>query len=484
MKRQVHFLFLEVVNDQRGQVLAWTAFMVFLFIGMSALVIDVGNTFLCYRALQSSCDAAALAGAQTLPSTTASAVATTYSSVSGSKNTYSLLQNVAMASGYPLVRCSTTLQTQGVACSAPANGNMIQVVQTATVPTYFARVFGVKSIAIKASSTASMRGSYSVPYNIALIVDTTKSMQDTDSDSQCSSSRIACALAGVQTFLQNLAPCAASETTCGSATGGNVANSVDRISLFTFPNMTQSTVSNDSNCSGTNPTPAVYTFPTAGASSYSPASTIATYQVVNFSSDYKTSDSTSALAGSSAVVDAAGGKSGCTAMQAEGGEGTYYAGAIYAAQAALVAEQTANPGSQNALILISDGDATSTSSQLGSSATNNGTYPSYVDECSQAIVAAQAATAAGTKVYTVAYGAEASGCATDTSGTYKGYTPCQVMQAMASAPQYFFSDYTQSGSGIDSSCISASQPTSNLNQIFTDIASDFTVARLVPDNLP
>jgi hypothetical protein len=484
MNRQVHFLFLKVVKDQQGQVLAWTAFMMFLFLGMSALVIDAGDTFLCFRALQASSDAAALAGAQTLPSNSATSVATTYSSVSGSKNTYSLLQNVAMASGYPLVRCSTTLQTQGVACSAPANANMIQVVQTAKVPMYFARIFGIPSITIKASSTASMRGSYSVPYNIALILDTTRSMQDTDSDSQCNSSRLACALAGAQTFLQNLAPCAASESTCGTATGGNVSNSVDRISVFTFPNATQTTVDNDYNCSGTSPTIQPYTFPTAGSTTYSPGSTTATYQVVGFSSDYKTSDSTSSLYGSSDVVKSVGGKSGCTGLQDPGGEGTYYAGAIYAAQAALVAEQTANPGSQNALILISDGDATATSSQLGTGATNNGSYPSWVDECSQAIVAAQAATSAGTKVYTVAYGAEASGCTTDTTGTYKGYTPCQVMQAMASAPQYFFSDYTQSGSGIDSSCISASQPTSNLNQIFTDIASDFTVARLVPDNLP
>jgi hypothetical protein len=54
------------------------------------------------------------------------------------------------------------------------------------------------------------------------------------------------------------------------------------------------------------------------------------------------------------------------------------------------------------------------------------------------------------------------------------------MQAIASATQYFFSDYTQSGSS--SNCISASQPTSNLNQIFTDIANDLTVAKLIPNN--
>lgn len=54
------------------------------------------------------------------------------------------------------------------------------------------------------------------------------------------------------------------------------------------------------------------------------------------------------------------------------------------------------------------------------------------------------------------------------------------MQQMASAPQYFFSDYTASqGSGT---CISAAQPTSSLNQIFTQIAGDMTVGRLIPNN--
>ena len=54
-----------------------------------------------------------------------------------------------------------------------------------------------------------------------------------------------------------------------------------------------------------------------------------------------------------------------------------------------------------------------------------------------------------------------------------------AMLAMASAAQDFYSDYTASANS--GNCISASQPTSNLNQIFTDIAGDFTVARLIPN---
>jgi hypothetical protein len=170
-------------------------------------------------------------------------------------------------------------------------------------------------------------------------------------------------------------------------------------------------------------------------------------------------------------------------MQAPGGEGTYYAGAIYAAQSTLVAEQKANPGSQNVIILISDGSASATQSQLATKAMNGvpvtkgtGLYPSWINECHQAITAAKAATAAGTRVYAVAYGAESSGCGTDSPAI----TPCSTMEGIASATQYFFSDYTQSG-GTGSPCVSAAQPTTNLNQIFTEIEMDFTFARLIPD---
>ncbi len=75
------------------------------------------------------------------------------------------------------------------------------------------------------------------------------------------------------------------------------------------------------------------------------------------------------------------------------------------------------------------------------------TYPSALGECGQAVQAAQLATAAGTVVYTIGFGSETSGCATDKtytttagstdgaeawpSGTYSR-TPCNAIAAMAS----------------------------------------------------
>jgi len=108
--------------------------------------------------------------------------------------------------------------------------------------------------------------------------------------------------------------------------------------------------------------------------------------------------------------------------------------------------------------------------------TTSGTYPSTKQECHQAITAAAAAASAGTLVYTVAYGATSSGCTTDTSPTI---TPCQTMEQMASSTSFFYSDYTATGGS--STCISASQPVSGLNQIFQAIATDLTVAKLIPN---
>lgn len=465
-------------EDRGGQVLAMTAMMLVGLLALTGFVVDAGDVYYSYRQLQSSTDAAALAGAANLPSNTAATTAvTTYSGVAGNKN--ATVPGVTLVSGYPLFKCFSSL---GVACPAPANANGLVVKQQVTVPMYFVALVGFKSMTITATATAAMSGAANVPANVAIVVDATRSMNDTDSDSNCNDTRINCALNGVQTLLNNLSPCASSKTSCGAATSGSVTNPVDQVSLFSFPNVTTSTVGNDYDCSSSSPTNSPYTFPTAGANSYTAGT--ATYQILGYTSDYKTSD-TSTLNTSSNLVTAMGGgitgsgKSAktCPGMTAVGGEGTYYAGVIYAAQASLVTMQTANKTTQNVMIILSDGNAgTTDNGAMPGASTKTGTYPSTINQCQQAVTAAKAATAAGTTVYTVAYGAEASGCGTDTSGI----TPCQTMQQMASSSATFYSDYTATGGS--SSCISASQPTTALNTIFTEIAGNLTTARLIPDN--
>jgi Flp pilus assembly protein TadG len=471
-------------NDRRGQIMIFMALTMPVIFGMTAIVFDFGMVYINQNRLNGSTQAAALAGAEAMAqagatTATVTAAATLYSGVSGDDNANSGLTGVSMASGYPALSCLSTLQNSfGINCYGPGSSNAIQVKQQVSAPLYFLGLFGFNSINLTATATASMKGANVSPFNIAIIIDTTQSMTSTDSDSSCNNSRINCALAGVQVLLKNLAPCLVSESSCGTVTGGMVSNSVDRVSLMAFPAVTALTAADDTNCGSTNPTTAAYT---------SPFPLTSTYQIVNFSSDYRASDASPSLNTGSNLVAAVVGPHGTPCLKVKGGFGTYYAQVIQSAQAYLVAEQALYPNSKNAMILLSDGDATATcktslagvclTGDMPGASTTSGTYMSTLQECHQAVTAAAAAAAAGTRVYSVAYGAASSGCASDTNPSI---TPCQTMQRIASSPGYFFSDYTATGGS--SSCISAAQPVTSLSQIFQVIAGDFTVARLIPNN--
>ena len=216
---------------------------------------------------------------------------------------------------------------------------------------------------------------------------------------------------------------------------------------------------------------------------------------------------------------------------APGGNETYFAGAIYAAQTALQAEQAAvaklGISSNNAIIFVSDGQAnlayagfphiTSTAVNTSggsvtygdsvtyyksSSPVHNllgtgavGTYPDYTDDCQQGIAAAQYAKNAGTRMYGVAYGSESSGCTQDTSLVITGtlnvpiasasqVIPCTVMEDIASPVNtaaglwYFYTD----GSSVKNGCSDTTHTSKNLSSIFGAISATFKNARLIPNS--
>ncbi len=471
-------------HGQRGQalVMAMTGFVVLLSVG--ALIIDLGNGYVAYQQLLTATQAAALAGAQVLPTGTAAAAQTAaqqYSAYAAKDNNYHSTLNVTSVS----VTVPPCLTTTGVACYSTSNANAITVTEQATVNTVFARLFGVKQIPLAATATASAAGGVGGPYNIMLIADTTGSMTQTDSDSNCSASRLTCSMQGFQTLLETIAPCSASLASCGSptssgtaTTGANVKNPVNVVGLMTFPGLSSISYAPDDWCTGTEPT-------TVGYQS-SPV-----YTIVPFSSDFRASDTATSLVASSNLTLALGGTN-CTATNVtdsgvwiRGGYGTYYAGVINAAQAALVAEQKTRPNTTNVMILVSDGNAGAAAAYVPSGYQYN--------QCHEAVTAGQAAAAAGTWVYTVAYGAEASGassCPTDctpnsTSCATPTITPCETMEEIAATPtggenaSRFFSDYTSTGG--TSTCVGRSQSDTKLTNIFKDIAGDLTVARLIPN---
>lgn len=556
-----------LLRDERGQVLPWVAVVLLVVLISAALSIDLGYAMVVERQLQSSSDAAALAAAETMPNSNYSTVGTNYSGGTGDKNNYS---------GFTITgKTVTPLCISSIKNLAPCSSsqpNAVSVTQTASMPTIFAALFGKPSLTLSATSTAATRGAIPLPYNVAIVVDSTLSMSA--SDTNCGNiSQMQCALNGVQTLLNDLTP------------------SVDHVALFTFPNVMSGSsagvvVSGTYNCTTAFPassgsttysnigsgmgygsviwtttpyqapwsgvaTAMPYSFPPvpSNTTGYTPPSGTdgPTYEVVGFSTDYRTSNTATSLNSSSNLVKAAGGVSSCGGVipsNYDGNNGTYYAGALYAAQAALLKEQTLNTGSKNVMVVLGDGDSTApdptseatwfpsvnnnmpgmptsatqatttykTSTSLQSSvytvpsgwsqASNSGNYPSYVGECGQAVDAAQyAATYSGnnTLVYTISYGALTTSqarsrsnpngnCGTDVGGgNHPGITPCQTLQQMAtvvtgySISPYFYSDYNVPGG--DSGCVanSANSGITSLNQIFTAIANSLTSVRLLPN---
>ena len=495
MKNGCRSLFLRALKDQSGQVLPWMAMLLIVFFGMAGLTLDLGHAYVCYRELQASTDAAALAGAYAMSQpgatqTTVTAAVDAYSSQSGGANINGNLPNATVST--PVYHCVAFVTTNmGVPCSGALASNAIQVTQKVTIPTMFIKMLGPKApqtLTMTAVSTAAVHGAVPAQYNVAMVVDTTASMASNDNDPACGKTRIYCALEGVQTMLSLLQPC---------VTGTN-CTPYDTVSLFTFPPVTANTASNDTTCPSSNPSIVPYTTPAQGATWSAPTGSAGTYQITSgfdngWSSTGKTGGSFST---SDPLVIATGGGTGtknhpCAGMQTPGGDGTYYAGAIYAATSSLVAQQAANPNSVNALIILSDGDADSgnIATTGNKNAGNNGAlYGSSQDQCAQAVAAAKYAQGLpNTTVYTIAYGSPSSGCASDVKSKSNpqgtGITPCQAMQQMASGwstgdYSNFFTDETATGAG---GCGSPLYTSLSLNDIFTALTSGLGKARLIPN---
>jgi hypothetical protein len=425
--------------NKRGAVLPLMAFGILAFCGFSALVVDVGYLYYAKRALQASTEAAALAGAQDINCCStggrALTTATSYSSVTGDRNA---LPNVtaSMTSGYPALRCFTST---GVPCSSPDNANGIVVKQQATVPLFFAKVLGFSSVQVATTAAAGRAGGVGHPVDVMIILDTTASMNS--ADGSCSgATRLNCAFSGVRALISGFQTSSA------------------HVGLMVFPGLT--TAANaalEYDCSST--TPANSAIASYGASPV--------YTVVGLSSDYKNANGTLNTA-SNLVKAARGGASGCTAgITAYGGVGTFYADAITTAQNYLTANGRAN--TQKMIIMLSDGDASASSSNMPSGRSTN--------QCHQAITAAQTATTAGTTVITIAYGASTSSsgsCSTDTTHI----SACSTLQQMASDSSRFYSDTT----GGSSTCTSSAHSVTDLSAIFQDIGTSLVGSRLLPDS--
>lgn len=544
MKKLIARMVRNLIDDQRGQILPWVALFVASggFFALGGMTVDVGRGYVASAQLQSLVNSEALAAAgavynNSTSSNNAQSYANAYSAVAGQNN------NAGSAFGTlpaPTVTyyCVNALAPGGSCGSTPV-ANAIKVTQTASIPTYFMQVFGRKSLTITNSALASMVG-VSQPWNVAVIVDATASMSDAPpSGGSCTtaggaatnySTEFACEMGGVATLLGKINPCAGVQNCSNSNANFHVA-------LFSFPNVSTASVSDEWTCSGS-PTNEPYTFPatnltdTTGYETLTYSGTGAnptvatTYEdtptsgqfptgsgnAAGFVSDYYSGSASNNLSTSSDVVKSV---TGC--MKNPGGESTYYGGVIYAAQAALLAQQElmTNAGitSKNAMIILTDGQANVTSTSklasgtpsagglklISSPSSSTGYYPSAVDQCQQAIMAAQAAQNAGTTVYTVAFGSESSGCTTSSGGTDSSLiatatsgqaalslstlSPCIVMENMASPPDasgntHFYADSSSASNG----CTDAAHTVSSIGDIFGAITTNFLSPGLLPAN--
>jgi len=385
-------------------------------------------------------------------------------------------------------------------------------------PTFFGKLFGINYITLKAQSLVAMKGGTPSPANLEIILDTTPSMLQTDSN--CTVPGIGnptkedCAKYGVRTLLNELAPCTAGLSSCGSVTNGNVPNAVDEVAILTFPGLySSSAVQNDYlNCQSTNVTNQM--------AAYQPESTSTPpyISIVPLSSDYKTSASSSLNGSSSDAVkavdwaDGAGCGTNAYGLQVGAsnnpyGYNTYYATTINAAQAGLSAQSGERAKMQGAIILLSDGDSQAKWNTNGPPAPS-GNCNRYTQNCSdfttstpqsdaqyqchKAITNAQTAAnttnAAGLKtwVYAIAYQSStssSSSCAydrnppptsTDPNPTSEPISGCTTMEDIASDPNKFYSDDS-------AGCQSAAHPSiTSLSSIFKNISYDFLTTRLLP----
>ena len=296
-------------RDQRGATAVIAALLMVVMVGLSGLVIDFGHVYAVQRSLQASADAAALAGGYNIPAGTAIATANSYSAQTGDKNAANNV-TVTMLSGYPKLNCysSTGITCVKTAETSSAGANAIQVKEQAVVPTYFARVAGVSSVTVTAIATAGAKGGNGQALNVMIVPWTFTASMSSNTDPNCglgaNASRESCALAGVRALLNGLNP------------------SLDYVGLMVFPGLasTNDVTTYDVTCGAGK-------LPSSDVVPYT-ASPIYTVTGLNGGNNFKSSSSSTTLNGSSDIVLAADGDSGCTSgsgVQAIGGTGTYYA---------------------------------------------------------------------------------------------------------------------------------------------------------------
>lgn len=430
-------------KPQKGFALPMAAIAMSTLVAVAGLGIDIGYVAYQQRLLNNAVDAAAMAGAQLLWDHSASDIkaavisyAATHGSGGGAPTGYNKLSLDPTLVDPPEVYGEVrTSQNAFVSANATISGyNTIRVVQTAKVNLFFAKFLGPMTISATASAGAGGGGS-SKPINAIIVMDTTTSMQSTDS--QCGTYKIQCALDGAESMLKQL------------------TSSQNQVALVTLPPLASSTdVDKDINNTLKNP--------------WNPGSYVNTQTYMAGSDNTKpwldSANSRSMLVGltpsgsyltggylntANNLVKALGGhdkdgKAATKGIVAQGGRRTYISQAIKQAQSMLPAASTKY---ENAIILLSDGDANADTGNI-----TDDTFTGYISGTTLTVTAVptgsfiEVGTNLGTCSSSCGSGFKTGTFITkQTSGTFGGtgtYTLSQSQTVGSSAaPKNFTTDY-------------------------------------------
>lgn len=518
-------------RDQRGVSSIFLAIFIVVFVELAGLTIDFGHAFFVQRALQAQVDAAALAGGYNIPPNTAVsgcsngcgiATANSYSGLSGDKNAASNI-TATMVSGYPVLKCLTSTGVLCVGTELTGGANAIQVKEQSVVPTYFTGIIGIHSLTVTALATAGAKGGNGQALNVMIVLDTTASMND--SDNGCglgNSTREKCALAGVQALLQGLNPqldyvglmvfpglnsSPSSNSACNSPQSSgispyNTSPAYQIVGLsgsnnFKSSSSTQTLNTNSTivqatgggNCSGVSAIGGVGTYYADAIKAAQTALTAFasphTQNVIVFLSDGD-AGSSDIQVNFKATIASTTSKAGVTtttmtvnSVTAGTGSlsvGQTIAGSGVTAGTTITALGTGTGGAGTYTLSTASTVTKSTNMTAANNVTFNGTsYTQNLDQCAQAVSAADAAAAAGTWIYSIAYGGSTSSSSTCNTDT-PAISSCTTMQGIASDVSKFYSD-----DNGGSYCPNATQ-ISNLVTLFQNISTNLTMPRLLPDN--
>ncbi len=182
-------------GKRRGFILLTYAAMLFFTVGMIGLAVDAGTMYIIKGRLSSAVDAAALAAGRSVNLADSVSAATT-----AAANTATQFFNANFPSGF-LGTGAMNLSTPTFTQETDSNGNptgMLDIVVTASVPapTYFMQIFGVTSVNVSSTGTATRRGTVMI-----MVLDISSSMNAGSPTTACDAMKSA-----AQSFITNFSP--------------------------------------------------------------------------------------------------------------------------------------------------------------------------------------------------------------------------------------------------------------------------------------